>query len=213
MHVGPGGIGLLTASATSRLASTSRVAAALAPSRDSATATRIPAAPVLSPGLAAYQGGGQKPATPPPPAPVRDPVAEAAAFFAAQREAAARPAPSPTAAAVPRSPVMPAPAYAEPARPSFTPPAAAVEPAPAALAPALPLGLQGEPPALPRGAEPAADLQKTPVSASIDVPSELWIGLGILGAAVVLGGVFLATRHLQPERRSAPRRRPFSAAP
>lgn len=41
------------------------------------------------------------------------------------------------------------------------------------------------------------DLQKSPlsVSGSIDIPTEMWIGLGILGAATVLGGIYLATRH------------------
>lgn len=48
------------------------------------------------------------------------------------------------------------------------------------------------------------ELQKTPLSASIDIPSEMWIGLGILGAATLLGGIYLATRHIQPDR---PKRR------
>ncbi len=57
----------------------------------------------------------------------------------------------------------------------------------------------------------AADLQQTPVSASIDVPAELWIGLGILGAATILGGVWIATR--PKASGGAKKRKAFSAAP
>ncbi len=49
-------------------------------------------------------------------------------------------------------------------------------------------------PSSPSAPSGGGDLVKTPVSASIDVPPELWIGLGILGAATILGGIYIATR-------------------
>jgi hypothetical protein len=47
-------------------------------------------------------------------------------------------------------------------------------------------------PALEKGA--ALTTTTTPVSASIDIPVKLWVGLAVLGAATVLGGVYLLTR-------------------
>ena len=55
----------------------------------------------------------------------------------------------------------------------------------------------------------APNLEQTPVSASVDVPWELWAGLGLLAAGTVVAVVYVATRHAPKPRK----RRPFSVAP
>jgi hypothetical protein len=113
----------------------------------------------------------------------------------------AKPAPSRVVAIAPRVEVSPGVEVLYPAPPlpmadplapivaggrggSFVPYYPDVEPSAPSVLPGLERAANG-------GDSP---LVQTPVSASIDVPSELWIGLGILAAATVLGGVFLATR-------------------
>jgi hypothetical protein len=101
----------------------------------------------------------------------------------------------------PTGPVYVQPEYKSPAASqAYVPYVAGGSPGPAPLVAAMPETFMpaADTPAPPQ-LQKAPGLQQSPVTASIDVPTEVWVGLTVVASLTVLGGIFLATRHKSPK--------------